>query len=101
MPSFAAAPGLLNGFHPLSTICILFGPQLQRFLPIVAEDDQEILLNKGQAMKSTVNARHTDHTLKSVQVVFAIIAKKRYKLRYFNAKVVMLNSHSVDYFPQR
>lgn len=76
MPSFAAVPGLLNGIHPLSTVCILFGPQLQRFLPIVAEDDQEIVLNKGQAMKSSVNARHVGHTLETVQVVFAIIAKK-------------------------
>lgn len=46
MPSFAAIPGLLNGFHPLSAVCILFGPQLQRFLSVMAEDDQEIVLNK-------------------------------------------------------
>lgn len=88
MPLFATVPGLLNGFHPLSTICILFGPQLQRFLRIVAEDDQEMVLNKGQTMKSSVNARHTDHTVKIVQAVFTIIAIKSHKLRYFNAVCV-------------
>lgn len=38
------SPGLLDELHPLVAVRLLLRPQLQRFLSIVAKNDQEVVL---------------------------------------------------------
>lgn len=38
------SPGLLDELHPLVAVRLLLRPQLQRFLSIMAKNDQEVVL---------------------------------------------------------
>lgn len=48
-----ASPGLLDALHPLAAVGLLLCAQLQRFLSIVAENDEEVVLNEGRSVRES------------------------------------------------
>ena len=46
----ATLPGLLDGLHPLVAVGLLLRAQLQRFLSIVAKNDEEVVLNQEERL---------------------------------------------------
>lgn len=55
----SALPGLLDALHPLVAVCLLLCAQLQRFLSIVAKNDQEVVLNQGRSVRESEVNTHT------------------------------------------
>lgn len=47
------SPGLLDVFHPLVAVSLFLCAQLQRFLSIVAKNDQEVVLNQGERVEES------------------------------------------------
>lgn len=48
------SPGLLDALHPLVAVGLFLCPQLQRFLPVVAKDDQEVVLHRRKNRRNII-----------------------------------------------